>query len=152
MEARRKGSSSGWSEARHAGERRRSNAVKTLERLKLRASALKRELAAISYASRDPRLPLPPKILIVLALCYALSPVDLIPDFIPILGLLDDLLIVPALISLSIKLVPKSVMEEARRRAEREPLELKKNWRYAIVFILFWTVLLAAVLARIVRL
>ncbi len=126
--------------------------MKAWEGLKLRAKALKKELAAIFYAYQNPKVPVLPKIIIAFTLCYALSPIDLIPDFIPILGYLDDLILLPALIALALKLIPKEIMEESRRRAESEPLELKKNWGFAVAFILIWIVLLTAIVMSIVRL
>ena len=98
------------------------------------------------YAYRNPGTKLLPKIIIFLTLGYALSPVDLIPDFVPVLGYLDDLILIPALISLSIKLIPKEVLDEARERAAREPLQLRKNWYFAALFILIWIVLITAVI------
>jgi uncharacterized membrane protein YkvA (DUF1232 family) len=126
--------------------------VKAFEGLRLRAKALKKEVTAIFYAYRNPEVRLLPKMIIAFTLCYALSPIDLIPDFIPVIGYLDDLIIIPALISLSLRLIPKSVMEEARRKAESEPLELKKNWGVAVIFILIWIVLLTAIVVSVVRL
>lgn len=118
-----------------------------LKNLKVKAEGLKKEITAIYYAYQDPRVTLLPRILIVFALGYSLSPIDLIPDFIPVLGYLDDLIIIPALISLSIKLIPKEVMEESRRRAEREPLVLKNNWYFAALFILIWIFLLSVIVS-----
>ena len=120
-----------------------------LKNLKVKAEGLKKEITAIYYAYQDPGVTLLPRILIVFALGYSLSPIDLIPDFIPVLGYLDDLIIIPALISLSIKLIPKEVMEESRRRAEREPLMLKNNWYFAAVFILIWIFLLSVIVSSI---
>lgn len=82
-------------------------------RLSERARALKTELTALWYASQDPRLPLRAKAAIALTLAYALSPIDLIPDFIPVLGYLDDLILVPALITLSIRLIPAPLLADA---------------------------------------
>lgn len=118
-----------------------------LERLKARASALKREVVALYYAYRDPRSPLACKAVMLLTLGYALSPVDLIPDFIPVLGYLDDLVILPALIALSLRLLPPEVMADARRRAEEEPLRLERNWVAAIVIVALW----AGAIAMIVK-
>ena len=87
-----------------------------LERLKTRARALKKELAALYIAFRDPRTPWLARGVALLTLAYALSPIDLIPDFVPVLGYLDDLVIVPAGIALAIKLIPADVMAEARAR------------------------------------
>ena len=80
--------------------------------LKERAKALKAELLALHYACADPRTSWAPKAIILFALAYALSPIDLIPDFIPVLGVLDDLIIVPGLIALAIRLLPAEVLSE----------------------------------------
>jgi uncharacterized membrane protein YkvA (DUF1232 family) len=73
-----------------------------------------------------------------MALAYALSPIDLIPDFIPVIGLIDDLIILPALLWLAIKCIPEDALAEARRRAEQEPLRLSQTWGVAVVFLLIW--------------
>jgi uncharacterized membrane protein YkvA (DUF1232 family) len=83
------------------------------------ARAIKRDVVALWLAARDPRVPWYAKAAAGAVAAYALSPVDLIPDFIPVLGYLDDLLIVPAGILLAVKLVPKPVMEELRAEAAR---------------------------------
>ena len=81
------------------------------------ARALKRDIGALWLAARDPRVPLLAKLVAGLTAAYALSPVDLIPDFIPVLGLLDDLLLVPLGIWLSLRLIPRPVIEDLRMRA-----------------------------------
>ncbi len=116
------------------GTRRR----RLLDGLKARASALKREVVALYYAYRDPRSPLASKAVMLLTLGYVLSPVDLIPDFIPVLGYLDDLVILPALVALSLRLLPPEVMADARRRAAEEPLRLERSWVAAIVILAAW--------------
>jgi uncharacterized membrane protein YkvA (DUF1232 family) len=88
-----------------------------LARLKSRARALKNETYAIYIAALDPRSPWYAKILILLIVAYALSPIDLIPDFVPVLGYFDDLLIVPAGIALAMRLIPLDVLEESRKKA-----------------------------------
>lgn len=103
-----------------------------------RASLLKNELLVLHFAYRDPETGLLPKLLILATLGYALSPVDLIPDFIPVLGYVDDLIIIPALISLSIKLIPHDVLAKAKVKAASESLTLKKRWAAAILFISIW--------------
>ncbi|MBC2703237.1 YkvA family protein [Desulfobacula sp.] len=115
--------------------------MRTLEKLKIKVKNLKKEIIAIYYAYQHPKTTVLPKIIILFTLGYALSPIDLIPDFIPILGYLDDLLILPVLITLSIKLIPQEIMEESREKAENQPLQLKKNWVFAIVFIIIWIAL-----------
>jgi len=87
------------------------------------ARRLKRDVVALWIAARDPRVPLAAKLVAGGVAAYALSPIDLIPDFIPVLGYLDDLLLVPLGIMLAIRLVPQEIMAQARaeanQRAER---------------------------------
>ena len=90
-----------------------------LARLKNWAEALKRDVHAIYLAARDPRIPWYAKALAAAVAGYALSPIDLIPDFIPILGYLDDLVIVPLGVWLVVSLIPAEVMAEYRRRATK---------------------------------
>lgn len=112
-------------------------------RFKAAVKALKREVLALFYAMEDPSIGWLPRCLAVFVVAYALSPLDLIPDFIPILGLIDDLIILPALIYLTIKLIPHQVMEQARHRADVEPVRLGKNWVMGALFFLTWDILLA---------
>ncbi|HNY13211.1 MAG TPA: YkvA family protein [Candidatus Wallbacteria bacterium] len=114
----------------------------SLQRINEKAKKLKFELQAICYAYYHPRVGILPKLIIIVALGYALSPIDLIPDFIPVIGLLDDIIIVPALIALSLKLIPEEVMRECRQRAEEEPVDFKKNWIAAIIIVIIWILLL----------
>ena len=88
-----------------------------LNQLKSRAHALKSEAYAIYFAARDPRTPWYAKALILFVVAYSFSPIDLIPDFIPVLGYLDDLVITPGGIWLAIRVIPSEVMVEARARA-----------------------------------
>jgi uncharacterized membrane protein YkvA (DUF1232 family) len=101
---------------------------------------MKREVLAVYYAVQDPQVGLLPRTVAAIALAYALSPLDLIPDFIPILGLVDDLLILPALLFLAVYLIPAHVMDHARERAANEPLRLANNWIAAVLFLLIWNV------------
>ena len=82
-----------------------------------RLRALKRESLVVYYAARDPRLPWHVRVLALAVAAYALSPIDLIPDFIPVLGYLDDLVLVPLGIALVVKLTPADVLTTARERA-----------------------------------
>jgi uncharacterized membrane protein YkvA (DUF1232 family) len=122
-----------------------------LKQLRYRAKKLKGEILTIYYAYQHPRIPLAPKLVIIFTLGYALSPIDLIPDFIPVIGYLDDLIIIPALISLAIKLIPDEIMIESRARAEHEPLELKKNRVFAGIFIAIWSIILGVILLSIIN-
>ena len=88
-----------------------------LERLKRWAQALKRDVVALWLAARDPRTPLTAKLVAAAVAAYALSPIDLIPDFIPILGLLDDLVLVPAGIWLAVRLIPADLLVKLRAAA-----------------------------------
>ena len=88
-----------------------------LERAKIWAKRLKREVVALWLAARDPRVPLTAKLVAGSVAAYALSPIDLIPDFIPVLGYLDDLILVPVGILAAVKLVPKALMAEFREQA-----------------------------------
>ena len=117
-------------------------------RLRERARALKRDLGALAIAARDPRTPLAAKLVAGLTLAYALSPVDLIPDFIPVLGLLDDLILVPLGLALAIRLIPPDVLEDARtREAERPPQSLVG----AALVIGVWVILAVATALAILR-
>lgn len=82
------------------------------------AKSLKRNVLAVYFASRDARTPTMAKVVAMAVAAYALSPIDLIPDFIPILGYLDDLLIVPLGLALAIRMIPPNILAEARQRAD----------------------------------
>lgn len=110
-----------------------------LTKLKLKARQLKSEALVLMIAYKDKRTPSSAKILVGITVGYLLCPIDLIPDFIPVLGLLDDLIIVPALIALSIKLIPSIVLNEAREKVKANPQRYSKNnWLFAIVIIVIW--------------
>lgn len=96
------------------------SAVGVGDRLRRIASDFRRELAVYRLVLVDPRTPLPAKILLGTAVGYLLLPFDLIPDFIPILGQLDDIFIVPGLVLLALRLVPKEVIAECREKVEGE--------------------------------
>jgi len=111
-------------------------------RLQQRAHGLKAQLSVVWYAMQDPCTGFWPKLLVTIALAYSLSPIDLIPDFIPILGLLDDLILVPALLALAIRLIPATVLGDARAKAEAEPVHLSKKPAMAVLFVLLWLVVI----------
>ena len=111
--------------------------------LKERAKQLKTDVPAVFLAIKHKETPLLAKIVAVIAVGYALSPVDLIPDFIPVLGLIDDVIIVPALIVLFIKLIPADVFEECRKEAADLWVDGKpKKWYYAIPIVLIWLLII----------
>ena len=103
-------------------------------RLRRWARRLKRDGLTIWLAARDPEVPIPARLVASLVAAYAFSPIDLIPDFIPILGLLDDLLIVPAGLWLALSLVPKPVRE--RLRSEADELMAKPVSRLGLLIVL----------------
>ncbi|MEO8116810.1 MAG: YkvA family protein [Bacteroidota bacterium] len=114
-----------------------------IARLQQKVRELKAEIQVLIFAYSDKRTPLIAKLVIGLTVGYLLSPIDLIPDFIPVLGLLDDLIIVPLLITLSIKLIPKVVLTDARQKVKENPEKLKKNnWLFAVIIIFIWLTLL----------
>jgi len=125
-----------------------------LERLKTWAAALKREALVLWFASRDPRSPWYAKWLAVLIVAYALSPIDLIPDFIPIIGYLDEIILLPGAIWLVLKLMPPEVLLDSRARA-RAWLEAHRpkprNWIAAVAILLLWIVVLWALWAWLIR-
>jgi uncharacterized membrane protein YkvA (DUF1232 family) len=110
-----------------------------LDRLKERARILKRDTLALYLATRDPRTPWYAKLVAAAVVAYVLSPLDLIPDFIPILGYLDDLIIVPLGIAAVLKLVPAEVLADCRARAQVRTYQPVSRVG-AIVIVLVWLV------------
>ena len=108
-----------------------------MERLKAWARALKRNITLLWLAARDPRTPVAAKLLAGFIAAYALSPIDLIPDFVPVLGLLDDLLLVPAGIWLALRLIPGALLSELRLAADQTPWPGPAR-RAAVVVVLVW--------------
>jgi uncharacterized membrane protein YkvA (DUF1232 family) len=116
-----------------------------MRRLKNWAASLKRDVIALWFACRDPRTPWYAKWLATLIVAYALSPIDLIPDFIPIIGYLDDLILIPIGIYFVLRIIPEGVMADARGQAQdwiaarnRRP----RNWIAAAVIFILWALLL----------
>jgi uncharacterized membrane protein YkvA (DUF1232 family) len=106
--------------------------------LKIWANTLKKNTYALYLASRDARVPILAKVIIGLVVAYVLSPLDLIPDFIPLIGYLDDLILLPLGIWLSIRLIPQEVWHECQALAAEQISELPRNRRAAIVIVLVW--------------
>lgn len=120
--------------------------------LKRRAQNLRAEAFALYFAARDPRTPWYARLLVAGIVAYALSPIDLIPDFIPVLGYLDDLILIPAAIALAVRLVPDSVLAECRARAREEVRNGRPVSRTAAaVVVLVWAALIALGVAWVVR-
>ena len=105
------------------------------------ARALKRDTVALYLAARDPRVPWYAKIVAASVAAYALSPIDLIPDFIPVLGYLDDIILVPLGIALAIRLIPPALLEEHRAGASARIGQRPVSRIGALVIVTIWVVL-----------
>jgi len=117
-----------------------------IDKLKQRAQELKRETYALYLAYKDPRTPGYAKLFTGLVVAYAFSPIDLIPDFIPVLGYLDDLILVPLGISAAIKMIPPNVLAECRAKAQIEMEKGKPvSWAAAVMIGLIWVTVLLLV-------
>jgi len=111
--------------------------------LKARLKEIKLMIPTLYFAMKHKETPLLPKILAAFTVVYALSPIDLIPDFIPVIGYLDDALILPVLAGLTIKFIPKSVMLECKIQAQTLWNEENKNkWIYALPILLIYTLVI----------
>ncbi|OIO73522.1 MAG: hypothetical protein AUJ57_04170 [Zetaproteobacteria bacterium CG1_02_53_45] len=115
-----------------------------MHRLKVRAASLKRNTYALYLAARDPRVSPLAKFLIAIIVAYILSPIDLIPDFIPVIGYLDDLLLLPLGIALVIRMIPHEVWQSCQQQASKE-LTMQTPYRAQVVIIitLIWVITLA---------
>jgi uncharacterized membrane protein YkvA (DUF1232 family) len=109
-----------------------------IEKLKARARALKNEAYAVYLAAKDPRTPWYAKALIFFVVAHTFSPIDLIPDFIPVLGYLDDLIITPGGLWLAVRLIPPEVLEEARREAKSKGQERSVGIVGAVIIVIVW--------------
>ncbi len=107
--------------------------------LKERAKKLKKDIPAVFIALKKKETPLLAKLLAGLTVVYALSPIDLIPDFIPVLGYLDDILLLPALVALTIRAIPSDIFETCRQEAEGLWADGKpRKWYYALPIVIVW--------------
>jgi len=116
-----------------------------IEKLKSRARSLKNEAIAVYIAAKDPRTPWYAKALIFFVVAHTFSPIDLIPDFIPILGYLDDLIITPLGLALAIRSIPADVLAEARDHVTGSSVERSVKIVGIIVIVLTWIVILIGV-------
>ena len=115
--------------------------------LKERAMKLKTDIPALFFSLKDRETPILAKIFAGITVAYALSPVDLIPDFIPVFGYLDDVILLPILVALTIKFIPKDVLERNRKQAEEMwDGEGPKKWYYALPIILIWLLIIVLIL------
>lgn len=118
--------------------------------IKKRAKQLKTDIPAVFIALKRKDTPISAKITAAITVCYALSPIDLIPDFIPILGYLDDIILLPFLVAITIKLVPNDIFDECREDAKNLWANGKpKKWYYAIPFIIIWILILYLIIKAI---
>jgi uncharacterized membrane protein YkvA (DUF1232 family) len=125
--------------------------LKLVERLKTWAGRLEAELYALYLAYRDPRVPLYARIFAACVVGYAFSPVDLIPDPIPVLGYLDDLVLVPLGVALALKMIPAPVLAECREEARRSIEERPANRAVAAIIVALWLSLAALAIYCTVR-
>jgi uncharacterized membrane protein YkvA (DUF1232 family) len=117
-----------------------SSNASMVERLRGWARSIKRDVHALYLSARDERVPWHAKAVALAVAAYALSPIDLIPDFIPVLGYLDDLVLVPFGVWLVVQLIPADVLAECRARAQRVSLRAR-SWGAAAVIVGIWLVL-----------
>ena len=126
--------------------------MKPLERWKRRAAQLKQEVHAVALACKEPRVPWYARLLAVCIIAYALSPIDLIPDFIPVLGYLDDLILVPLGIYFLLKMIPPDVLAECREKARpAATTTTSTRWLAAVIIIAIWILLAVWVLGLLLR-
>lgn len=110
-----------------------------IDSLRATAKRLRRDVHALGLACRDPRIPWYAKLTAAVVVAYALSPIDLIPDFIPVVGYLDDLVLIPLGVALVLRMVPPEVMADCRARAMVEPVAIRR-WVAAAVIVALWLV------------
>ncbi|MBW5446436.1 DUF1232 domain-containing protein [Cohnella sp. CFH 77786] len=115
---------------------------RTFDKLQRKAREIKRNLFVLFLAYQDPRVSWFAKCIAVCVVAYAFSPIDLIPDFIPVLGYLDDLILVPLGIALALRMIPPAVIEECRAKAEEIRSGGKpKNWIAGALIVAVWLLL-----------
>ncbi len=120
--------------------------------LKDRARKLKSDIPALFLALKRNDTPVLAKVFAFLAVGYALSPIDLVPDFIPVLGYVDDIVILPVLVMAALKFIPKEVFDECRKQAEGMWQNGKpKKWYYAVPIVVIWLLLLWLILRAVFR-
>ena len=112
-------------------------------KLKERAQRLKSDIPAIFIALKDKETPWYAKVLAAITVGYALSPIDFIPDFIPVLGYLDDIILLPLFVAVTVRLIPKDVWERSLRQSENIWANGKpKRWYYAIPIVIVWLLII----------
>lgn len=111
--------------------------------LENKSKKLKINIPALSLALKNKNTPKLAKFFAAITVCYALSPIDLVPDFIPILGYLDDLLLIPILVTITLKLIPDDIFKQCQKQAEGMWAEGKpKKWYYSLPIFVFWLIVI----------
>ncbi|WP_166266532.1 YkvA family protein [Marinobacter caseinilyticus] len=113
-------------------------------KIKRQAGLLRQQSLTVYFAARDPRMPLPVRLLALVVAAYAISPIDLIPDVIPVIGYLDDIIIIPLGLALIIRLTPPEIIVAARRQAESAS-QKPVSYAAAAVIIILWVLALLAI-------
>lgn len=129
-----------------SGIRYRYLRVRTMQRVTTAVASLRNNLVALYLASRDARVPKLAKLIVVVVVAYALSPIDLIPDFIPVIGFLDDAILVPLGIWLAIRLIPRDIWRDCQARATERAMELPRNRRAAAAIVGIWLLATAGII------
>lgn len=120
--------------------------------LKEKARKIKENIPTVFLALKDKETPIIAKIFAGITVAYALSPIDLIPDFIPVLGYLDDIIILPALIALTIRLIPKEIWEKNSELSENMWQDEKpKKWYYGIPIVVIWIVVILLIVGTVIK-
>src|SRR5689334_6632692 len=122
-----------------------------MSQLRRWARTLKRDTLALYLAARDPRVPWYAKAVAACVAAYALSPIDLIPDFIPVLGYLDDLILVPLGIALAIRLIPAGLFKEHQQQAAARIAERPSSRAGALAIVLIWLALAGGCIVWLIR-
>ena len=116
-------------------------------RLKKRAQQLKQDIPVIYLVWKDQDTPLAARLVVGCTILYALSPIDLVPDVIPVFGLLDDVILLPALILLAIRLIPEDIWERNRLRAAEMKLQrMETRWYFALPVLALWLLLFSLII------
>lgn len=123
-----------------------------MDRWRQRIRQLKKETYALYLAYKDPRVPWYARLWLAIVVGYAFSPIDLIPDFIPIIGYLDDLILIPAGIWLALKLIPPQVLADCRTQAaEKLGKDKPVSWVTAVLIIIIWLIMTALLIGLVIR-
>lgn len=120
--------------------------------LKERAAKLKKDIPIVYCCLKNKKTPGMAKVMAAITIVYALSPIDLVPDFIPVLGYLDDIILLPLLVVMTVKLIPKEIWDEEAEKAQNLWVDGKpKKWIYAIPIIIFWGCIIIWLLTKVLQ-